>query len=179
MKGFEFSVSPCALLFFALLYFFDDSGFYAALLPAAAVHELGHLLALKTVGLSPRRLSLGPVGMELDYRGELAGLRGAFSIAAGPFFGLVYGLLVFSPWEYTRFSGGISIALSIFNLLPVLPLDGGRLLELALGERGRAVSRTVSLLLAAGGLWLWVGRGMFSAFAMGLWLAWHNIKTRE
>lgn len=179
MWGIEFSVSPCALLFFALLYFFDESGFYAAALPAAAVHELGHLLALKAAGFAPRRISLGPAGLEMDYCGRLEGLGGAFSIAAGPLFGLVYGLLIFSPWEYARFSGGISIALSAFNLLPVLPLDGGRLLELAVGERGRAASRAISLLLAAVGLWLWADGGVFAPFAMGLWLAWHNIKTRE
>ena len=156
MRNFEFKVSPVALLVFALVYFFDDSGMYAALLPAAAVHELGHLLFLLVGGLSPRCLVLGLEGLELDYRGELRGLKGAAAIAAGPLFGIAYGLLVFSEIEYLRLSGGISLALSIFNLIPTLPLDGGRLLCLVLGEQGKFISQGISLAMAIGAVYLWL-----------------------
>ena len=42
------TVSVGALLLMALVYFFDENGICAALLLAAAVHEAGHVLALRT-----------------------------------------------------------------------------------------------------------------------------------
>ena len=38
MKNFELDIKPAALLIFALIYFFDESGFVALVLPAAAEH---------------------------------------------------------------------------------------------------------------------------------------------
>ena len=169
-------ISPAALLIFALLWFFDGDGIYAAALPAVVVHEAGHALFLRLAGLKIRRLSFGLAGFEMDYCGRLHGAQGALAIGAGPLFGLLYGCLAFSDNAYLSLSGGISLALSFFNLLPVLPLDGGRLLELAAGERGRDISRGISLFLAAGGFWLLLTNGWISLFAMALWLAWWNCR---
>ena len=173
-----FDIRPGALLFYSLLWFFDSSGLWSAFLAAAAVHEAGHLLFLRAAGVRPRCLRLGIAGLELDYRGELRGRAGAAAIAAGPIFGLAYGMLAFSESDFFALSGGVSIALSLFNLLPLLPLDGGRLLELSTGERGRGISRVMSIIFAAVGLWLWLSRGWISVFAMGLWLLWWNYKNK-
>lgn len=178
MRHIEFDISPAALLLYALLWFFDTDGIFAAALPAVAVHEAGHALFLRLGGLRVRSLRLGLAGLEMDYLGELHGGAGLFAIAAGPVFGLVYGGFIFSDQEYLRLSGGISLALSAFNLLPVLPLDGGRLLAMAAGERAEVISRGISLALMAVGLWLWLVRGLFSLFVMGAWLTWHNFKRQ-
>ena len=96
---------------------------WSAFLAAAAVHEAGHFLFLCAAGLKPSCLRLGLAGLEMDYRGELSGAAGAAAIAAGPLFGLGYGAFAFSGQPFLALSGGISLALSIFNLLPVLPLE--------------------------------------------------------
>ena len=176
MRGLELRISPFALLAASLMYFFDEEGLYAAMLPAAAVHELGHFAALKSGGIRLRRLSFGAGGLEMDYWGSLSGLTGAAAIAAGPIFGLIYGLLVFSHLEYFRLSGWISLALSLFNLLPVLPLDGGRLLTMAMGRRGEIISRGMSVCAAVAGLWLLLSQGIFTPFALGVWLLWCNFR---
>ena len=177
MKNVELYISPTALLVFALLWFFDGSGLYAAAVPAAAVHELGHAMFLWLGGLRLRSLKLGLFGLEMDYWGRLDGLTGAMVIGAGPAFGLLYAALCLgAEGEYWRLSGGVSLLLSVFNLLPVLPLDGGRLLALAAGERAEGISRVISLAIAALGLWLWLDRGWFSLFAMGAWLGWWNCR---
>ncbi len=164
---------------FALLYFFDESGLVALILPAVIVHELGHFLVLRGEGLRLRRISLGVFGLEMDYWGELCGVGGAAAIAAGPLFGIFYAALcLFLPFEFCRLSGEVSLFLSLFNLLPVMPLDGGRLLELYVGERAIMISRVISLGLAAVGLFLWIYRGWFSLFAMGTWLAWANLNNK-
>jgi len=132
---------------------------------------------LRIAGLKLRRLSVGLFGLEIDYYGILKGFAGAASVAAGPLFGIVYALAVSGGGEFWRLSGGISMALSIFNLLPVLPLDGGRLLLLAAGERGRAFSRGISVALAGLALYSWFSRGWFSLFVIAAWLAWCNFRS--
>ncbi len=180
MRGIEWQISPSALLIFALMYFFDGSGIFAMLLPAVLAHEAGHAVLLRCTGMEIRRVTIGIFGLEMDYSGSLRGLRGAAAIAAGPVFGLVYAALsMFSGSEFWRLSGSVSIALSAFNLMPVMPLDGGRLLMLATGERALAISRVISLALVGLGCALWISRGWFSLFAMGVWLAWYNYKIKN
>ena len=76
-------------------------------------------------------------------------------------------------------SAGVSLLLSLFNLLPILPLDGGRIFsiiaaELLGGRRGDALTKGVSLTLAtalllAGTLLMWRGEGTALMLA-ALWL---------
>lgn len=179
MKNFELDIKPAALLIFALIYFFDESGFVALVLPAVAVHELGHFLAMKMGGMRLRCLRLGLFGPELDYWGSLSGAWGAAALASGPLAGLMYfALCMLLPYDYCRLSGEMSFALSCFNLIPVLPLDGGRLVQLALGESYYKISRVISFFLAGAALVLWICKGWFSIFAIALWLVWANNKNR-
>lgn len=171
----SWEISPMALLMLATMYFFDKDGFFAALLPAVFVHEAGHAVFLKIGGLQPRRIRLGLFGFEMDYWGQLKGLPGFSAIAAGPLMGLAYGFICQQlKTEYWIFSGSISILLSLFNLLPVLPLDGGRILCMAAGKWGNKISRGIGAIIAIVALYLWLSRGWFSIFAIGLWLVWCN-----
>ena len=147
---------------FALL---NGWGLLFVVLGAAALHELGHVLVLRLVGASIRRLRLTVCGaaMETDadrlpYGWELA------AVLAGPGTNLLWGLgllAVGRPW--CRVSAGAHLALCAFNLLPMRPLDGGRALLLLsswlLGpRRGEGLTRLVGgctgLLCSGGLLWL-------------------------
>ena len=73
--------------------------------------------------------------------------------------------------EYLQFSGTISLWLSLFNLLPVLPLDGGRILELLAGEKiARAVSLTGAVLFLVDGIVLLALYRVPAPATVGLWL---------
>ena len=177
MKDFELDIKPLALLLFALVYFFDESGFIALVLPAAAFHELGHFLAMKMGGMRLRSLRLGLFGLEMDYWGSLSGGWGAAALGAGPLFGIIYfAVLTIAPFEYCRLSGEISLALSLFNLLPILPLDGGRLAQLAFGDTFFKASRIISMIFIFAALILWIYKGWIALFLISLWLFWFNNK---
>lgn len=177
MNKLKWEISPAALLLYALVWFFDTGGLVAAAVPAVLAHELGHALFLRLAGCKLRQVSLGLFGLEMDYTGLLGGVRGAMAILAGPLFGLAYALLLaLFPGEYCRLSSAVSLALSVFNLLPILPLDGGRLLCLAAGERGERLSLLASLALAVMCISLCLPRGYFSLLALSLWLLISNLK---
>lgn len=123
-----------------------------AWLLAATVHELFHLLAARLSGTAVERISLGGGGMEMKI--GLSGPRQAFFTAmAGPL-GSVF-LIFLAPWiPRTAVCGFVQ---AVFNLLPIMPLDGGRALRVLLcrfrkdGRRiaARVEQGTIFLVFAA------------------------------
>lgn len=172
----KLDVSAGALLIFALAYFFDGSGLFASLLPAAAVHEAGHIAVLLACGARIRRLRLDIFGLRLDYGGSPSRTALLCAALAGPAAGLLYAFPAMrAAGKSLRMSGAISLLLSCFNLLPALPLDGGRALSLLCRARTvRLCSRAAALLLMAAGLWALFEYGSLSLLVMGGWLLVYN-----
>ncbi len=153
MRRVCWTVRHGAALALALAWFLDERGLVPAALLAAAVHEAGHALALRLGGARVTRVTLGLSGAEMAYAGALTRGGEALAIAAGPAFGALWALLgLTAGGAFLRRSGAASALLTAFNLLPVLPLDGGRLAAALVGEgSARRLSRAASLLLLTGG----------------------------
>ena len=126
----------------------------AILLPIA-VHELSHVLAILLLGLRLRGIRLEPQGLCIRYAGTCPDWKHAAASLAGPVGGLAYALLARRfPQDWLALSADLSLLFSLFNLLPLMPLDGGRmfliLCRAALGEGGeRLFSRVSAVLLGA------------------------------
>ena len=108
--------------------------FGALFLLILAIHESGHTVAIRSRGL-PASLPIF-----IPFLGALINLRRqprdageeAFIAAAGPLFGLgaSYALFVLGSWfkvPVLVVAAGFGMLLHVFNLLPVTPLDGGRM----------------------------------------------------
>lgn len=136
----------------------------AAILSAAAVHELGHLAALRFFRVPVTAFRLCIFGAELQadrsrlsYGGELTVLM------AGPWANLLCGWMLSTAarghcWMYL--AAGAHLLLGLFNLLPVRALDGGQALLLLIhwhwgpnaGERLCDAVNTVCAASIAAGL---------------------------
>ena len=165
------------MLLWALAYFFEDMGLIAALLPAVAVHELGHAAVLRRCGARVTGLELELTGLRMDYAGPLSPGEEALAALAGPLAGLGWTLLARAlPGTYFHRSAAASLCLTALNLLPVLPLDGGRALSALAGERrAGTVSRCcAALFTAAGAAAALLGRSSLILPAAGLWLWMRN-----
>jgi stage IV sporulation protein FB len=142
---------------FFLLLLFLIAGFISIL-----VHELGHALTAKAFGKHVE-IVLQAFGGYAAYSGgaPLSRTRTFLVTAAGPALQIVLGLAVYffaksfpgMSFEATYFVGKlyeISFIWALLNLLPVLPLDGGRLIQTILGPSRIKLTLLISIVVAAG-----------------------------
>ena len=158
--------------------------FFASLL----LHELGHAVEARREGVGIEGITLWLFGGVARLKGEMPSAGAELRIAlAGPLVTAVLGgafvaLAALAPLPeivdgVAAWLGYINLFLLAFNLLPALPLDGGRVLRALLWagkhDFGWAtvvaadVGRAFGFLMIAGGLLLFVVQGAFG----GAWLA--------
>ncbi len=168
------------------------AGKVMAVLLAVVWHELAHILLARSRGLKVREIELLPFGgvARIEGLSEASAENEMLVAAAGPLASLllaaaVYGGGTAGGWaEAKEFFFKTNIMLALFNLLPGLPLDGGRLFRAWLSRRGdyhRAtlVTARLSWLLSIGllgiscGQYLWTGtiNLTFIMAAIFLWLS--------
>ena len=184
MRRDRLKVSAGAVLLAALIYYIGDASAIAAVLLPAAVHELGHVAALRLMGLRINGFRIELKGFCIDYAGYTGAMGHALAAFCGPMVGLWYAWA--ASWLGNRLdsswlclSAGVSLLLSAFNLLPALPLDGGRVLahlsRAVLGDRRgawltEAVSLAVGAVMLSSGVWQMLhGQGIALALA-AVWL---------
>ncbi|MEW6280088.1 MAG: site-2 protease family protein, partial [Candidatus Eremiobacterota bacterium] len=151
------------LAWFALSDFFQGGVAYALvgtlfvlmLFGIVTLHELGHALAARSLGIPTRSITLLPIGgvAQLAHL-PTRPLHELIVVAAGPLVNLVLAGMLY-PGAYAVAASGhplvagfvqelawVNLMLAGFNLLPAFPMDGGRLLRAFLAMRGDYVTAT-------------------------------------
>lgn len=131
------------LLAFALLLL--PLQWICAVVFAALWHELCHYAAIRFCGVKPQSWRIGSRGMEMAIP-IMPQWQELVCALAGPLGGLAtLGILRIFP----RFAL-CCVAHSLYNLLPVYPLDGGRVVRctasLLFGEKGRTFAEILSFI---------------------------------
>ncbi len=159
------------------------AAFFASLLG----HELGHALQARRDGMEIEGITLWLLGGVAKFKGQFPSAGAEFRIAvAGPLVSLILGvvfvLIAMVPLPETvdavvSWLGYINLALLVFNLLPALPLDGGRILRSALWHFKRSYSSSTRLAAGIGRLFAYgfIAAGIallfFQGTFQGIWLA--------
>ena len=136
-------------IFILVILFFitNQIKIYAMIMLFAIIHEIGHLLAGILLGMRPTKIEIKPFGVSIDFditrkdyhikigKGNLLEVKKIFVALAGP---VTNGLIIIIFMIYNHFNLNeydkiiiifSNITLIIFNILPIYPLDGGRILK--------------------------------------------------
>jgi len=159
-------------------------GFFASIL----LHELGHAVQARRDGMEIDGITLWLFGGVARFTGMFPTAGAEFRIAiAGPLVSLLLAAgLLGGTWlpglpepvdAVLAWLGIINAALLIFNLIPALPLDGGRMLRAALWQwKGDLQSSTrlaagIGRVLAIGMIVLGLAMAVLGDGINGVWLA--------
>jgi len=167
--------------------------FFASLL----LHELGHALQARREGVEIEGINLWLFGGVAQFKGGFPSAGAEFRIAiAGPLVSLALGILFVlvavlaglpdAVDGVTAWLGYTNLILLVFNLLPALPLDGGRVLRSALWHfRGdlqwatwvaSGIGRGFGFLLIALGVVMLIVEGAFSG-AWFVFIGWFLLQA--
>ena len=162
MDGVSFSVHP---LFFLFGVYYALSGrifIFAVYTLTAVAHELGHSLVAERRGYKLKKVVLMPFGAVLSGDDDLSFKDETVIALAGPVVNLFIGIFFVALWwvfpetyAFTDIVAEANFALFLINLLPVYPLDGGRILFSLIASRfssrvARKTAKTVGVVFSVG-----------------------------
>ena len=134
------------LFFLALFYFTKQIKIYLFVLGFAFLHELAHMLVGLLLGFKPKLIEIMPFGFSLNLtpkkedfetkikKSNLVELKYIYVAVAGP----LLNLIIATVFSYIRLKVNSEIIdlitysnliIFIFNLIPIYPLDGGRVIN--------------------------------------------------
>lgn len=121
------------IIIFALTHQID---IYACIMIFSLIHELGHMLAGILLKLKPKSLNFMPFGISLTFETygykRLVEIKKIFIAIAGPLTNLIICIItnfLHISQEIKQTTIYSNILIAIFNLIPLYPLDGGRILK--------------------------------------------------
>ncbi|SDX40785.1 M50 family metallopeptidase [Paenibacillus sp. CF384] len=143
LGGIRWSVHP---LFVLVMLASVVTGYFVELLTLFAivlVHELGHVMMAKGFGWRIREVKLLPFGgvAEVEEGSGVPAKEEALVAIAGPLQNVwmaavawLLGQLGIWSHEWADYVWQANVMIGLFNLLPILPLDGGKLMQAALSR---------------------------------------------
>lgn len=149
----RFRIDLKIFIFLILFYFTKQIELYATIMFFCIIHELGHLFAGVLLGMKPEKLELMPFGLSVSFKlypkdynkkigkSNLLEIKKILVAVAGPLTNCIIviisktGRIVFLDNEIFIYA---NLLIMLFNLIPIYPLDGGRILKSLLSlEFGR------------------------------------------
>ena len=133
-------------IFFALFYLTKQIKLYATIMVLCIIHELGHVLMGLIMGLKVEKIEIMTLGLSVSFKinaddynkkikkGNILQLKKIAIAAAGPLTNLIMLLVVLHTNINLKIVSNeilayANILIMLFNLLPIYPLDGGRILK--------------------------------------------------
>ncbi len=166
----EIRISLCVMLLPALTLMTGFFAAYSAVFISMLLHELGHIAVAGIFGVRTDIFSVSVLGFSASIQTSRCSRKESiFVYSAGPalnllffFTALILEHILPGEQEYFKLLAASNLYLGLFNLLPVMPLDGRQLMYVLLhgslgsqagGRAVRVLAWFVSVLLTAAGVY--------------------------
>ncbi len=140
----RFRIDLKIFIFLIIFYFTKQIEIYTMIMLFALIHEIGHLLMGLLIGMKPEKIELMPFGVSISFKikveeynkkikkGNLLEIKKMVVALAGPLTNFII-IIITNNLKIDIFKSLMIIytnfLIMIFNLLPIYPLDGGRILK--------------------------------------------------
>lgn len=143
-------------IFIAIFILTRQIEIYGIIMLFSIFHELGHMLAGILLGFKPNEIEIMPFGLSIGFesklenynhkikKGTILTIKKMIIAICGPLTNLIF-VLIFSIFKNPIIESKIeliiyaNIIIGMFNLIPIYPLDGGRIAKYILNiTEGRA-----------------------------------------
>ena len=181
----------------AILFFMTSQiKVYAIMMICAIIHELGHLLVGILLGMKPEKLEIIPVGIRVTFKINIKDIiskikqtnkleiKKIFVAIAGPVVNLI--LIYIAAISKTNIISKINfiyanLLLVIINLVPIYPLDGGRILKgiISIFKGKKKAEQTINkisiiigIIISALGIWILINNKNIAIlfFLLYIWI---------
>lgn len=143
MKKLKIRIDFKILIFLALFYLTNQIEIYLTVMFFSMIHELGHIVMGLILKLKPEKIEIMPCGLSVSFKinandlkhkiknGNLLELKNIFIAIAGPIVSLCLAVLYTYKEPSLSNQNAIysNILIMLFNLIPIYPLDGGRIIK--------------------------------------------------
>lgn len=161
-RRFGFSVHYSFIIMFVASFFVGLANVLFCYFLCLCIHEFCHAIVAKKLGYKIGKVKLLATGAVLEAESDEFSYVDEIKIAiSGPLFNLFFSFILIVLWwifpvvyNFTMDLCVINLAIFAFNMLPIFPLDGGRILLAFLSkniERSRAVKivKAITILLSS------------------------------
>ncbi len=140
----NFKIDLKIFAFIVLYYLTKQIEVYAMIMIFCLLHEIGHLLAGLMVGMKPILIKIMPFGFSISFKDDINGwnhkilkgnlmtLKRIIVAFAGPLTNIILIFIFLNlnlPEEQKKMILFSNLIIILFNMLPIYPLDGGRIIK--------------------------------------------------
>ena len=142
-----FRIDLKIFLILILFYFTNQIEIYSLIMIFAIIHELSHLLAGLVLKMKIKQITLMPVGLSIEFKipyedlnikilkSNKLELKKILIAIAGPLINIIIifmSIILNIKLELKYLIIYSNLLIAVFNLLPIYPLDGGRIFKSAI-----------------------------------------------
>ena len=137
--------------------------FILGLVVVIFIHEMGHYLAMRHYDYKDLSIFFIPLlgAMASGEKDKISQKQSVVVLLAGPLPGIIIGCVLYlwlggGEKEWVRQLAGMFVFINLFNLIPIIPLDGGRMLSVMFLENKRSLNR----------IFIYISMALATAFAL-------------